>query len=371
VPDRAVRQEILSAARRVVVKVGTNGLCDDAGRPDDGQIADIARQLVALRERGVSVTLVASGAIGAGIGELALPERPRTMPQLQATAAVGQGQLMRAFHDAFAAHGVRVGQVLLTRDDFEDRTRYLNIRNTLRALEEYGAVAIVNENDTIAVDEIRFGENDVLAALVASVTGADALILLSTVEGVLKNGEALDVIEQVDEAAWALDSGARSRFGSGGMASKLEAARIVTRAGEVAVIAGARTPDVLLRLLAGERVGTVFLPAKRRLSSRRRWIGHAARPAGKLFVDEGAAKAVLERGKSLLPSGVTAVAGRFAKGATVSVVAPDGKEIARGLSNYSAEQVERIKGLRSSQIAKALGDKPYDEVIHRDYMTLA
>lgn len=369
-PDRSIRQDVLTAARRVVVKIGTNGICDESGRPDAQSISELAGQIAALRKGGVDVALVASGAIGAGMGELGLAERPKAMPDLQAAAAVGQGQLMRAFHDAFARRGLRVGQVLVTRDDFEDRTRYLNIRNTLRALHAMGAVPIVNENDTVAVDEIRFGENDVLAALVASVTDTDALILLTSVEGVMDAGEVLDAIETVDDRAFALDSGVRSSRGSGGLATKLEAARLVTQAGEVAVIAGARVPGVLERLLAGERLGTLILPAKRRMSSRRRWIGQASRPAGKIAVDAGAARALTERGKSLLPSGITGVIGRFAKGATVSILDPDGREIARGLTNYSAEQIGRIQGLKSGRIADALGDKPYDEVVHRDNLML-
>lgn len=370
-PDRDVRQRILCAAKSIVVKVGTNGICDEAGRPDRKALSALVAQVAALRNDGVTVTLVASGAIGAGVGELGWPARPKAMPDLQAAAAVGQGQLMRQFHDAFARRQLRVGQVLVTRDDFEDRTRYLNIRNTLRALDAAGVVPIINENDTVAVDEIRFGENDVLAALVASVTDTDALILLTSTAGVIgRDGEVLDVIEKVDEGALALDNGARSARGSGGMTTKLQAAGMVTRAGEVAVIADARQPKILHRVLAGERVGTVVLPARRRMSSRRRWIGQASRPTGKIVVDSGAAAALSRRGKSLLPSGITGLVGRFAKGATVAVLDPDGREIARGLTNYSAEQIEHIRGLKTSQIAVALGDKPYDEVIHRDNLML-
>ena len=369
-PDVEIRQRVLAKARRIVVKVGTSAICDARGRPDRSTMASLARQIAAIRKAGVSVLMVSSGAIGSGVNELGLPERPKTMPELQAAAAVGQGQLMRAFHDVFARCGVKVAQVLLTRDDLEERTRYLNIRNTLQALDEYGAVAIVNENDTVAVDEIRFGDNDMIAAQLANMVGADALVLLTSVDGVIKDGRVLGVIERVDEAALALDSGTRSSLGSGGMASKLQAAGLVTRAGEVAVIANARTPKVLLRLLAGERVGTLFLPAKRKMSSRRRWIGQVARPAGRLFVDDGAARALREQGKSLLPSGITGVWGRFPKGATVAVVDSSGRQIARGLTNYSSEQIEKIKGLKTSQIARALGDKPYDEVIHRNNMTV-
>ena len=369
-PDTKVRQEIVARAKRVVVKLGTHAICDARGRPDRRVLTRLAGQIAAVMKSGVSVTLVTSGAIGAGMGELGLSKRPRTMPKLQACAAVGQGQLMRVFHDLFARRGISVGQVLLTRDDFEDRTRYLNIRNTLAALAEQGALAIINENDAVAVDEIRYGDNDIIAAHVTNMLSADVLVLLSNVDGVLADGRVVDVIEQVDDEARALVSGGPGRLGSGGMASKLEAARLVTRAGEVAVIAGARAPKVLTKLLSGGKVGTVFVPQARKMSSRRRWIGQAARPSGRIVVDAGAARALSHGGKSLLPSGITAAAGQFEKGATVAVVDAAGNEIARGLTNYSSEQVRIIKGLKTSQIAKALGDKPYDEVIHRNNMTL-
>jgi len=369
-PDTAIRQQVLAKARRIVVKVGTNAICDASGRPDRTTVAGLAKQIAEIRKSGVSVLMVSSGAIGAGMGELELTARPKTMPALQAAAAVGQGQLMRAFHDVFARHGVKVAQVLLTRDDLEERARYLNIRNTLQALDDYDALPIVNENDTVAVDEIRFGDNDIIAAQLANMVGADALVLLTTVDGVIKDGRVLNCIQHVDEQAMALDSGRKSSLGSGGMSSKLQAAAVVTRAGEVAVIANARAPKVLLRLLGGEQIGTVFVPAKRKLSSRRRWIGQVARPAGRIVVDGGAAKALREHGKSLLPSGVIAVAGQFTKGATVAVIDSSGKQIARGLTNYSSEQIKKIKGLKTSQIARALGDKPYDEIIHRNNMTV-
>jgi len=369
-PSTPVRQNVISHARRVVVKVGTNTLCHERGGLNRVAVAALAGQISDLMEGGIWVTLVASGAIGAGMAELSLPRRPKTMPMLQACAAVGQGQLMREFHDIFASRGVRVAQVLLTRDDFEDRTRYLNIRNTLAALAECRALPIINENDTVAVDEIRFGENDILAALVTNMLGADLLVFLTSVDGVIKDAAVLDVIEKVDGETFALDSGSQSALGSGGMSTKLTAADMVTRAGEVAVIANANEPDILPRLLDGERLGTVFVPARRKMSSRRRWIGQASRLKGKIVVDDGAAKALAEKGKSLLPSGITAVAGKFGKGATVVVIDSRGQQVARGLTNYSAEQIDRIKGLKSAQIAKVLGDKPYDEVIHRNNMTL-
>ena len=369
-PSTQIREQIVAPARRIVVKVGTNAICDERGRLDRRSVTNLARQIAELMRQGRRVTLVSSGAVGAGLGELDAPARPKTVPELQAVAAVGQGQLMRTFHDVFARHGVHVAQVLLTRDDFEDRTRYLNIRNALAALGACGALPIINENDVVAVDELRYGDNDLIAAHVANMTAADVLVLLTVVDGVYRGEEVLDVIDRVDEGTLSLADGRTSRLGSGGMASKISAAALVTRAGEAAVIANARTPRVLLRLLAGEKLGTVIVPARRRVSSRRRWIGQASRPAGRIVVDAGAVRALTEGGKSLLPSGIVAVSGRFGKGATVAVVDAGGREIARGLTNYSAEQVERIRGRKTGEIEAVLGDKPYDEVVHRDNMML-
>lgn len=370
-PDRTVRQQILSQARRLVVKIGTQAICTTGGRLDVRAVRSLARQIAALIQDGRRVTVVASGAIGAGLGELNLPARPKTMPELQAVAAVGQGELMRAFRNVFSRHDLPVAQVLLTREDFEDRTRYLNIRNTLRALEELGALAIINENDAVAIDEIRYGDNDLIAAHVAGMVAADVLIFLTTVDGVMDGGVAMDVVRKVDDEAIDLATDERTLLGSGGMASKIAAAGMITRAGEIALIANARAPKVLTRLLAGKRLGTLFLPAPRKLSSRRRWIGQASRPAGKITIDDGAVRAIAKSGRSLLPSGVLEVEGKFRKGATVAVVDSAGREVARGLTNYDAEQVAKIRGLRTGQIAQVLGDKPYDEIIHRNNMTVS
>ncbi len=368
-PGTHIRQTVIRKARHVVVKVGTSAICDDAGRLDLSVVRSLASQIAAAMDAGVSVTLVTSGAIGAGLAELDLDKRPKTLPMLQAVAAVGQGQLMRTFHDVFARRGRKVAQVLLTREDFENRTRYLNIRNTLGKLAEIGVLAVINENDAVAVDEIRYGDNDIIAAHLTNMMAADLLVLLSTVDGLLADGELLDVVEDVDAAmAHATDS--RSRHGSGGMASKLSAVAAVTTAGEAAIIANARTPKVLTKLLAGEPLGTVFTPAQRKMRPRDRWIAQASRAAGTIVVDAGAAKALRQRGKSLLPSGISAVKGKFGKGDIVTVVDPQGEPIARGLTNYAADQVDQIKGLKTAQIAAALGDKPYDEVIHRNNMTV-
>ena len=369
-PGTGLRQTVVSHARRIVVKVGTNALADAPGRLDEKFLRDLSGQIAGVLRRGVDVTLVSSGAIGAGMAELDLPGRPKTLPLLQATAAVGQGQLMRTFHDAFARFGVKVAQMLVTRDDFQNRTRYLNIRNTIAALVDCRALPIINENDTVSVDEIRFGDNDVIAALVANMTDAELLVLLTDVDGYVRGGKLVDLIDRIEESVLGEAGGAGGALGVGGMRSKLTSAKMVTSAGGTAVIANAREHDVLSRILAGEKLGTVCAPARRRMSARRRWIGHAARTSGRIFVDAGAAEALSHRGKSLLPSGIAAVDGKFAKGANVAIVDPRGGQIARGLSNYSSEQIEQIKGLKSSQIAGVLGDKPYDEVIHRNNMTL-
>lgn len=368
--DKKTTRQLLPDVRRVVIKLGTNAICDHTGRLEIKTIRSLARQISALIRGGREVTVVASGAIGAGLGELDLAERPKTMPELQAIAAIGQGQLMRAFHDAFARHGVHTAQVLLTREDFEDRTRYLNIRNNLRALHDMGALAIINENDAVAIDEIRYGDNDTIAAHVTGMLAAEALIFLSGVDGVLDNGRRIGVIAHGDESALDLVTAEKSRLGSGGMASKIAAARLATSSGEIAVIANSRAPSVVARIMAGRDVGTMFVPARRKLSSRLQWIGHASRPSGKLVVDDGAVAALVDGGKSLLPAGIAEVTGRFGKGDTVSIVDAAGREVARGMTNYDSDALGRIKGLKSHQIAQVLGEKLYDEVVHRNNMTL-
>lgn len=370
-PGKQARTRITEQAKHIVVKVGTNAICNEAGQVNRRAISNLASQIAAVMNQGVSVTLVASGAIGAGMGELNLPARPKTIPKLQAAAAVGQGELMRLFHDNFARHRVTIAQVLLTRDSFTNRTRYLNVRNTLRALGDMRVLPIINENDAVSVEEIRLGDNDLLAAMVTNLLDSDLLIMLTVVDGVIADGKVLDVIEQVDPKTMRLVDPDRSPLGVGGMGSKLTAAKMVTKAGKVALIANAQTPNILKRLLAGETLGTVFVPADRKMSSKRRWIAHASRPSGKIVIDPGAVNAIKRRGKSLLPSGVTAIEGKFAKGAVVEIFDSTGAQVARGLTNYSAAQLQKIKGLKTNQIAKVLGDKPYDEVVHRNNMALS
>lgn len=368
-----LRQSRLAAARRIVVKLGTSVLTgSDPKAPglDREFLRDIARQLQELRQRGVEVTVVSSGAIGAGRAELGMATKPRDVPTLQAVAAVGQRLLMTYMHEAFAPMGVKVAQVLLTRRDFDVRTRFLNIRNCLSRLHALGCVPILNENDTVAVDELKFGDNDMLAALTCNALRAEALILLTVVDGLLdEQGKRIDLVENV-AAARGLARKDTSKLGTGGMFSKLEAARLVTEAGEVAVIANGREPNVLPRLFTAELLGTVFVPRGRKLDSRRRWIGLTKRPAGIVTVDAGAADALIKQGKSLLAIGITACTGRFDRGQVVSVADPEGREIARGQINYSADELHLIMGKKSTQLKKILGRPAYAEVIHRDNLVL-
>ncbi|MCG3178098.1 MAG: Glutamate 5-kinase [Phycisphaerae bacterium] len=372
-PSTEVRRNVVAAARLVVVKIGTNVLTGADGRLDRRLIGRLAGQIARHHSAGRRFVVVSSGAIGAGMGELHLPTRPRRLPELQAAAAVGQKHLMNLFSVAFQRHGVHAAQLLLTRADFENRSRYLNIRNSIDALHRFGSIPVINENDVVAVDEIRFGDNDTIAALTTNLLRANLLIVLTVVDGLLDgDGRRIDLIERVTAAVTKLANRNRSSLGSGGMKSKLEAISRVTESGEIAMIANGRMPNVIARILAGEPVGTVFLPAARKMTSRHRWIGMTVRPVGAVHVDAGAARAVVEGRKSLLPSGIVEVEGEFEAGEVISVLGPDGRELARGLSRYDAAEVARIRGCRTSEIAARLGPTAHhgDEVIHRDNLVV-
>lgn len=371
------RLEIVRRVERVVVKVGTAVLCGDSGKLDDGQVERLAEQVDGLHATGVKVVVVTSGAIGAGMAALGLERRPTALPMLQAAAAIGQGKLMAAYEQVFSKRGYHAAQVLLTREDLDERQRYLNACNTLNTLLDLGAVPVVNENDTVSVEEIGFLENDALAMTVAGLVRADLLVALSSIDGLYENPDApleerrvVEVVEGVDEAVAALAGSERSVGGSGGMTAKLEAFRDATEVGVPVMIANGAEPNVLLRLFEGEALGTLFMPRPGRVRSRKLWLGFGARPKGSIVVDAGARRALVERGKSLLPSGILEVRGAFGRGDLAAVVTAEGEEFARGLSNYSAEEVRRIRGLKSDRIAEALGDCPYPEVIHRDNLTL-
>lgn len=366
------RTQYLESVRSVVVKLGTQLLSDAHKRLDAPFLAQIAQQVVALRERGLAVTIVSSGAVGAGLRELNLAKRPTDLGQLQAVAAVGQRKLMDAWGAAFAAYQVPVGQVLLTREDIDNRTRFLNLRNTISAIHEFGAIPIINENDTISTDEIvkiSFGDNDILAALVTHALRANLLVLLSVVDGLLDTaGDPVRLVESIEQAK-TLVRAEKSALGKGGMDSKLFAADMVTGCGEAMVIADGRSPNVLTRILDGEATGTLFVPCARKRLGRSRWIG-AARPVGMIVVDDGAVTALVQKNRSLLPAGILRVEGVFERGDLVGIAGADGRLIARGLSNYSAGGVEEIRGKKTAEVRRMLGEAAYDEVVHRDNLVL-
>lgn len=370
-PSTETRKQLVKQAKSLVVKIGTNVLTDPDGQLDRRLIHNLARQIARLHERGLRVTVVSSGSIGAGMGVMGLRRRPKDLPRLQAAASVGQPALMRLFQEGLRRHRLVPAQILVTRSDFEDRVRYLNIRNTVAALHEMAAVPIINENDTVSVDEIRYGDNDIIAALTANLLRADLLVLLTVVDGLMdRSGNRIDMVSRIDDEIAALATSTKSSLGSGGMASKLQAIRRVTESGDFAIIANGRARGVLTRLMSGQRIGTLFMTAPNKVSSRKRWIGWSVRPRGTIVVDQGAADALRRGGKSLLAIGITQVRGTFERGDIVRVRDPNGSEFARGLSNYTARELEQIKGLRSNQIASVLGESAYDEVIHCDNLVV-
>ena len=366
------RETSLTAVRSMVVKLGTQLLTDKTGRLDTQFLSQIAAQVVQLRSQNILVTLVSSGAIAAGIAELNLAGRPTDLAKLQAVAAVGQRRLMDAWAAAFATSGLHVAQLLLTREDIDHRQRFLNLRNTIHAVQELGGVPIINENDSISTDEIvriTFGDNDILAALVTHALRADLLVLLSVVDGIQNsNGHPVSVVENIDTARdWVRTD--KSALGKGGMDSKLNAAQMVTDAGSAMVVANGRMDAVLSQLLAGQEVGTLFLPSSKKRSARSRWIG-SARLTGTIVVDDGAVRALVEKNKSLLPAGISKVIGEFFPGDIVAIAAADGKIIARGLSNYTSVEVENIRGKKTAEVRSILAEAAYDEVIHRDNLVI-
>lgn len=363
----------LSHARRLVIKVGTSTLTHKTGKLNLGRMERLVRELVDQVNAGRQVVLVTSGAVGAGMGRLGLKENPRTLPEKQAAAAVGQGLLMHMYEKFFSDYGLLVAQVLLTRADLADRSRYLNSRHTLAALLRLGVVPIVNENDTVAVEEIRVGDNDTLSALVAGLVDADILFLLTDTGGLFtanpvtsEDATLLPCVTEITPEIEALAGGAGSTWSTGGMATKIQAARLATSFGIPVVIASGLKDGQINAILNGEKVGTIFLPREHRTHTRKRWLAYAPAVQGQIRVDAGAARAICKNGKSLLPGGVTAVEGDFEQGAIVSIIDPAGKEIARGMANYPAAAISRIKGRRTVEIGEILGYKDYDEIVHRD-----
>lgn len=358
---------------RVVVKVGSSSLRAERGI-DRGVLGSLVDQLAEVARAGTQVVLVSSGAVAAGMDDLGLARRPVDLPGLQAAASVGQGALVHAYAEAFAPHGIPVGQVLLTPSDVTDRARYLNGRNTFERLLALGAVPVVNENDTVATDELRFGDNDRLAALAASMLDARLLVLLSDVEGVLApDGEGQPrVLERIDDPADVAryDHGGSSAVGTGGMVSKVEAVRVARFSGCHTVIARARRPGVIGDVITGEAVGTWFPPAAQRPESRKLWIAFAKHPAGAVRIDGGAVDALVRGGKSLLAAGVVGADGEFAAGDAVDVIGPDGGLVARGLVTLDRSTVERVRGRKQVEVAAVLGVDDAPELVHRDQLVV-
>jgi len=367
------RKEILHSVKRVVVKVGSSILCDDKGNFSKACVIRICKELLFLLKEKKECILVSSGAIACGMDMIRVKKRPQELPLLQACAAIGQGKLMKVYEDFFVKKKYHTAQILLTQDILHDRQRYLNTRNTFNALLDLGILPIVNENDTVVTDEIRFGDNDRLSAIVSQIVGADLLINLSNVSGVLDQEQK--VVSEV-QTLKELENLKRMVFVSkaektvGGMKSKLDAARILMSSGIPMMIGDGKDFNILRRIFNSENVGTLFVPFKRRTSFTRTWLIYSASPKGKVFLDRGAFEAVWSRGKSLLPGGIINLEGHFKAGDAVRVLNEKGEEFARGLTNYSREELEKIQGKRSSEIEQLLGHKFYDEVIHRDNLVL-
>lgn len=373
-----LRQEISATASTMVVKVGTRVLSHENGTLNEQRITQLAEELNSIHDAGRRVVLVSSGAVGAGMSQLGLKTRPTDLARLQAVAAIGQTNLIEIYDRTFRRHNRRAAQVLLTAEDLDDRSRYLNVRNTLSSLLEFNAVPIINENDTVSVDELMttFGDNDHLAALVTNLLRAPLLVILSDVDG-LYDGDPADPESQViqtvpvvDDAILAKARDRSSGVSKGGMMSKLQAARIVTSAGENLIIASGKRPSVLGDIMAGRNVGTLFLAQGKSASPWKRWLRFSTQPRGRILLDEGACEAISRGGCSLLAIGITTAKGEFSKGDVVSLCGPAGSEFARGLTNYEAADIQRIKGLKSERIAEILGHRPYEEVVHRDNLAV-
>jgi glutamate 5-kinase len=371
--NKDIRKKILGKGRRIVVKVGSSILASVEKGLRYEVFSHLTKEISDLKRQGYEIVLVSSGAIAAGMEKLGYKTRPQTITQKQATAAVGQTRLMNIYENYFSRYQQMVAQVLLTHDDLSHRHRFLNARNTLLTLLELGIIPIINENDTVVVDEIKVGDNDNLSALITNLVGADLLIILTDIEGlcdsdprVNPNARCIPLVEDIDVDMKGIIGGTKSEMSVGGMISKIQAAQKASRFGIPTVVARGTRDGILHQILKGKEIGTLILSKGEALSSRKHWIAFNPKPKGDVIVDEGAKKAIVQKGKSLLPSGVIKVRGAFDRGDLVTCLGPRGKEFARGLVNYSATELEKIKGLRSDQIDSTLGYKYSDEVIHRD-----
>jgi glutamate 5-kinase len=365
--------------KRIVIKIGTN-LLDSANNIFNRDLVNhLADQIEQLHRQGKQIIIVTSGAIGAGMRKLDWKERPKLIPDRQAMAAIGQSQLMHLYEEIFGVRKLNVAQVLLTEGDMNDRKRYLNARTTLLRLLELGVIPIINENDTVAIDELKIGDNDTLSARVASKVEADLLLILTDVDGLYdrdprkyKQAKIIAIVEKITSTISESAEGAGSIFGTGGMVTKLAAAKIATMSGITMYIINGTSKNIVIRAVKNEAIGTKFIPQRRRkLSARERWIAYGGTATGnRIYIDSGAKLAILKSGKSLLPSGIVKIEGEFEPGDVVQITDNEGIEFARGLVNYTAAELNKIKGLKSSQVKSVLGYKYYDEVVHRDNLVL-
>ncbi|WP_276692853.1 glutamate 5-kinase [Acidaminococcus massiliensis] len=368
----------IAEAKRVVVKVGTSTITYSNGKINYEKIEKLARIMTDLQNQGKEMILVSSGAGAAGVGRLGLDAKPSTIPGKQACAAVGQGILMHIYERLFGEYGQVVAQVLLTKADMVNRHSYANARNALQEMISWGVIPIINENDVVAIDEFKIGDNDNLSALVASLADADLDILLSDIDGLYTanpkthpEAKLVSVVEEVTPAIEATAGGVGSKNATGGMLTKLQAAKNAMSAGIALVIANGENLEILRRIMKGEPVGTLFVPRENHLRFRNQWLAFGSKISGQLIVDDGLAKALRQKGScSILPVGITRVEGNFDSGDTVSVLDQEGHELARGMTNYSAEDLELIKGCKTGQIEEKIGYKHYDEVIHRDNLVI-
>ena len=372
----SIRKSTLQNVKKVLIKIGSAVLTGKDGL-DLQIIEQLVDEIADLTKKGYQVVIVTSGAIASGKHRMGIDGPLKSMPQKQAAAAVGQGRLMRVYSNAFGKHGIYVAQILLTMSDLTDRKRFLNVRNTLSTLMEWGVIAVINENDTVAVDEIKFGDNDHLAAMMANITEAHLLINLTSTEGLYdknpalsKKAKVISLVKEITEGIEAAATADTTSVGMGGMKSKVIAARKVTAFGIPYIIASGRDKGILQAIIAGKEKGTLFLPMSEHLNSRKYWIAFTLRSRGKLIIDDGARMAIVEQGKSLLPSGIIDVEGDFGVGDPVICVDGHGVTQAKGLVNYGSQEIHKIMGLKSSKIEQVLGYKDYDEVIHRDNMAV-
>ena len=372
-----IRKDLLNQVKRIVIKVGS-GVLTSAGGLNMTVIDDLTTEICTLKKEGFEVLLVSSGAIASGLKKIGMSKRPQSVSQQQAMAAVGQSSLIMAYEDAFERHGHKVAQILLTRDDLTHRRRYLNARNTLFTLLSWNIVPIINENDTVVVDEIKFGDNDNLSAMVTNLTESQLLINLTDIDGLFDkdprnhdDAKLIDVVEKADRKIMRYASSIPGFLGTGGMASKIKAARKVALRGVPAIIANGLKPGILDLIFSGKEEGTLFLPGETTLCSRKHWIAFTKSPKGEIVIDRGAERAILKKGKSLLPSGMVEVRGRFSLGNSVLLLNEAGDQIAVGMVNYHSGDIRKIIGAKSAEIESRLGFKHDDEVIHRDNLVLA